>query len=45
MTANTSDELGFLYPINIIDEKLFIEKKLLYNLYNQKNYLMKNMFI
>ena len=31
--------------IQLINEKLFIEKKLLYNLYNQKNYLMKNMFI
>ena len=31
--------------IQLINEKLFIEKKLLYDLYNQKNYLMKNMFI
>ncbi len=31
--------------IQLINEILFIEKKLLYNLYNQKNYLMKNMFI
>ena len=31
--------------IQLIITKLFIEKKLLYDLYNQKNYLMKNMFI